>query len=68
MVMAPFFLKERVLATRLRVLSFTLLTPFFFLKAGFLGQIPAPSPPLQRLDSHPAGRQRFAASSSAFGR
>ena len=36
MVMAPFFLKERVLAQRLRVMAFTLLTPFFFLKAGAL--------------------------------
>lgn len=36
MVLAPFFLKERVLAQRMRVMSFTLLTPFFFLKAGAL--------------------------------
>jgi len=36
MVLAPFFLKERVLAQRLRVTAFTLLTPFFFLKAGSL--------------------------------
>jgi len=36
MVMAPYFLKERVLAQRLRVTAFTLLTPFFFLKAGSL--------------------------------
>ena len=36
MVLAPFFLKERVLATRMRVMAFTLLTPFFFLKAGSL--------------------------------
>ena len=36
MVMAPFFLKERVLAQRMRVMVFTLLTPFFFLKAGAL--------------------------------
>lgn len=36
MVMAPFFLKERVLAQRMRVVAFTLLTPFFFLKAGAL--------------------------------
>ena len=36
MVMAPFFLKERVLAQRMRVMAFTLLTPFFFLKAGAL--------------------------------
>lgn len=36
MVMAPFFLKERVLAQRMRVIAFTLLTPFFFLKAGSL--------------------------------
>ena len=36
MVMAPFFLKERVMAQRMRVLAFTLLTPFFFIKAGSL--------------------------------
>jgi Kef-type K+ transport system membrane component KefB len=36
MVLAPFFLRERVLAQRLRVMAFTLLTPFFFLKAGAL--------------------------------
>lgn len=36
MVLAPYFLKERVLAQRLRVTAFTLLTPFFFLKAGVL--------------------------------
>ena len=36
MVLAPFFLRERVLAQRLRVTAFTLLTPFFFLKAGAL--------------------------------
>ncbi len=36
MVMAPFFLRERVLANRMRVMAFTLLTPFFFLKAGSL--------------------------------
>jgi Kef-type K+ transport system membrane component KefB len=36
MVLAPFFLRERVLAQRLRVTAFTLLTPFYFLKAGSL--------------------------------
>jgi Kef-type K+ transport system membrane component KefB len=36
MVLAPYFLKERVLAQRLRVMAFTLLTPFYFLKAGSL--------------------------------
>ncbi len=36
MVMAPFFLKERVMAQRMRIMAFTLLTPFFFLKAGAL--------------------------------
>lgn len=36
MVLAPFFLTERVLAQRLRVVAFTFLTPFFFLKAGAL--------------------------------
>lgn len=36
MVLAPFFLRERILAQRIRVIAFTLLTPFFFLKAGSL--------------------------------
>jgi Kef-type K+ transport system membrane component KefB len=36
MVLAPFFLKERMLAQRMRVIAFTLLTPFYFLKAGSL--------------------------------
>ena len=36
MVLAPFFLRERVLAQRMRVIAFTILTPFFFLKAGAL--------------------------------
>jgi Kef-type K+ transport system membrane component KefB len=36
MVLAPFFLRERVLAQRMRVIAFTLLTPFYFLKAGSL--------------------------------
>ena len=34
MALAPFFLKDRVLAQRMRVMAFTLLTPFYFLKAG----------------------------------
>jgi len=41
MVMAPFFLKERVLAQRMRVMAFTLLTPFFFLRAGALVKVGA---------------------------
>jgi Kef-type K+ transport system membrane component KefB len=36
MVLAPYFLKEKVLAQRMRVMTFTLLTPFYFLKAGSL--------------------------------
>lgn len=36
MVLAPVFLANRTLAQRLRVMTFTLLTPFFFLKAGSL--------------------------------
>lgn len=36
MVLAPFFLAQRELAQRLRVITFTLLTPFYFLKAGSL--------------------------------
>lgn len=36
MVLAPYFLAERVLPQRLRVTAFSLLTPFYFLKAGSL--------------------------------
>lgn len=36
MVLAPFFLKEKVLSQRMRVIAFTILTPFYFLKAGSL--------------------------------
>ncbi|HEY5594904.1 MAG TPA: cation:proton antiporter, partial [Nitrospiria bacterium] len=36
MTLAPVFLANRTLAQRLRVMTFTLLTPFFFLKAGSL--------------------------------
>jgi Kef-type K+ transport system membrane component KefB len=36
MVMAPFFLANRALTHRIRVTAFTVLTPFFFLKAGSL--------------------------------
>jgi len=36
MVLAPFFLKNKVLAQRMRVIAFTILTPFYFLKAGSL--------------------------------
>jgi Kef-type K+ transport system membrane component KefB len=36
MFMAPFFLRERVLAQRMRVIAFAILTPFYFLKAGSL--------------------------------
>jgi Kef-type K+ transport system membrane component KefB len=36
MVLATYFIKERALAQRLRVVTFTILTPFYFLKAGSL--------------------------------
>jgi Kef-type K+ transport system membrane component KefB len=36
MVLAPFFLRDKILAQRMRVMVFTLLTPFYFLKAGAL--------------------------------
>jgi Kef-type K+ transport system membrane component KefB len=35
-VLAPVFLKDRELMTRVRVIAFTVLTPFYFLKAGSL--------------------------------
>ena len=36
MVLAPYFLKERTVAHRMRMIAFTILTPFYFLKAGSL--------------------------------
>lgn len=36
MVLAPVFLSNRTLAQRMRVIAFTILTPFYFLKAGSL--------------------------------
>jgi Kef-type K+ transport system membrane component KefB len=36
MALASFFVKQRALAQKLRVITFTLLTPFFFLMAGSL--------------------------------
>jgi Kef-type K+ transport system membrane component KefB len=36
MVLATFFVKNRALAQRLRTITFALLTPFYFLKAGSL--------------------------------
>jgi Kef-type K+ transport system membrane component KefB len=36
MMLATFFIKERALAQRLRAITFTILTPFYFLKAGSL--------------------------------
>jgi Kef-type K+ transport system membrane component KefB len=35
-VLAPIFLKDRELMRRVRVIAFTILTPFYFLKAGSL--------------------------------
>jgi len=39
MVLAPFFLANRTLSHRMRVTAFTILTPFYFLKAGSLVQL-----------------------------
>jgi Kef-type K+ transport system membrane component KefB len=36
MVLAPVFLKDKELTHRVRVIAFTILTPFYFLKAGSL--------------------------------
>jgi Kef-type K+ transport system membrane component KefB len=36
MVLAPVFMANRILAQRMRVLAFSILTPFYFLKAGVL--------------------------------
>jgi Kef-type K+ transport system membrane component KefB len=41
MVLAPFFLQNRTLSHRMRVTAFTMLTPFYFLKAGSLVKLSA---------------------------
>lgn len=41
MVLAPFFLENRILSQRMRVIAFTMLTPFYFLKAGSLVKLTA---------------------------
>ena len=41
MVLAPFFLGNRILSQRMRVIAFTMLTPFYFLKAGSLVKLSA---------------------------
>ncbi len=38
MVLAPTFLKDRELPNRMRIVAFSILTPFYFLKAGSLVQ------------------------------
>jgi len=38
MVLAPTFLKDRELPNRMRIVAFTILTPFYFLRAGSLVQ------------------------------
>jgi Kef-type K+ transport system membrane component KefB len=41
MVLAPFFLGNKTLSHRMRVTAFTMLTPFYFLKAGSLVKLSA---------------------------
>lgn len=41
MVLAPTFLKDRELPNRMRIVAFTILTPFYFLKAGSLVEMHA---------------------------
>jgi Kef-type K+ transport system membrane component KefB len=41
MVLAPTFLKDRELPNRMRIVAFTILTPFYFLKAGSLVEVHA---------------------------
>ncbi len=41
MVLAPFFLANKILSSRMRVIAFTMLTPFYFLKAGSLVKLSA---------------------------
>lgn len=41
MVLAPFFLENKTLSQRMRVIAFTMLTPFYFIKAGSLVKVSA---------------------------
>ena len=41
MVLAPTFLKDRELPHRMRIIAFSILTPFYFLKAGSLVEVHA---------------------------
>lgn len=41
MILAPFFLENKTLSHRMRVIAFTMLTPFYFLKAGSLVKLSA---------------------------
>ncbi len=44
MVLTPTFLRDRELPNRMRVVAFTILTPFYFLKAGSLVEAHAVAP------------------------
>jgi len=41
LVVAGVFLQDRMLATRIRSIAFTILTPFYFIKAGLFVSLPA---------------------------
>ncbi len=41
LVVAGVFLQDRILVTRMRSIAFTMLTPFYFLKAGLFVSLPA---------------------------
>jgi Kef-type K+ transport system membrane component KefB len=41
LVVAGVFLQDRLLATRIRSIAFTILTPFYFIKAGLFVSLPA---------------------------
>jgi Kef-type K+ transport system membrane component KefB len=41
LVIAGVFLQDRTLATRIRSIAFTILTPFYFIKAGLFVSLPA---------------------------
>ena len=44
LVIAGVFVRDRVLMERMRTIAFTMLTPFYFLKAGLYVSIPAVVP------------------------
>ena len=64
MALAPAFLLDPELPHRMRIIAFSILTPFYFLKAGLAGRVPRRWSARRGLSS-PSWRSRWRPSSSA---